>query len=64
MLYQRAIAIIEKTLGPNHAHLTMGLVNYADLLDHLGRGKTAAEVRARAEDLDRRREATQQGVAP
>ncbi len=49
-LYQRALAIREKTLGPEHPKLATSLENYAALLRKLDRTAEAEsmEVRAKA----------------
>jgi Tetratricopeptide repeat len=49
-LYQRALAIREKALGPEHPNVATCLENYASLLRKMGRPEEAAtlEVRARA----------------
>jgi hypothetical protein len=41
-LYQRALRIWEKTLGPKHPHIAIALENYAKLLRELKRAKEAA----------------------
>ena len=48
-LYQRALAILEKALGPEHPHLATGLENYAVLLRAIGRQEEAATMEARAQ---------------
>ena len=47
-LYQRALAILEKSLPPDHPNLATVRENYAGLLDELGRADEAAALRARA----------------
>jgi tetratricopeptide (TPR) repeat protein len=47
-LFKRAMAILEKTLPPDHPHRMRGRENYARLLDQLGRHAEAAELRAQA----------------
>ncbi len=49
-LFKRALAILEKTLGPEHPHLATTLKNYAALLRKLDRTAEAVtmEVRAKA----------------
>ena len=54
-LYQRALAIIEEALPADHPHQAVVRENYATLLDALGRPAEAAELRARAEAIRRRR---------
>ena len=53
LLYQRAIAILEKALPPDHPNLRTGRYNYASLLDQLGRTNEAAVLRARADAASR-----------
>jgi tetratricopeptide (TPR) repeat protein len=50
-LYQRALAIWEKALGPEHPHLATGLENYAVLLRAIGRQEEAATMEARAQAI-------------
>ena len=50
-LYQRALAIWEKALGPEHLHLAKGLQNYAALLRKTGRGSEATKMEARAKEI-------------
>ncbi len=52
-LFQRAIAIIEKALPPNHPNLRTARYNYAGLLDQLGRTNEAAVLRSRADAASR-----------
>ena len=47
-LYQRALAILEKVLGPDHPDVAAVLSNYADLLRATKRGTEAASLEARA----------------
>ncbi len=54
-LYRRALTIIEKRL-PNHPLLAGMLANHAACLDRLGRGREAAEQRARFGAIPQRRE--------
>ncbi len=42
-LYQRALAILEKALGPDHPDLVTGLENYARLLRKTDRKADAAK---------------------
>ena len=48
-LYQRALAINEKALGPDHPDTAATLGNYAILLRALSRGEEAARLEARAQ---------------
>ena len=50
-LYQRAIAILEKALPPDHPHQMQVRENYAHLLDQLGRHAEAAELRVPAQAI-------------
>ncbi len=50
-LYQRALAIAEKALGPDHPHVATALENYAALLRKTGRGNEAAKLEARAKAI-------------
>ena len=50
-LYRRALAIIEKALGPEHPNLATSLENYAALLRKTGRADEAAEMEARAKAI-------------
>ena len=50
-LYQRALAIWEKALGPEHLNVAQSLENYADLLRKTGRADEAAELEARAQAI-------------
>jgi tetratricopeptide (TPR) repeat protein len=54
-LYQRALAIWEQTLGPDHPHLLQARETYAGLLDQLGRHAEATELRAQAQASRSRR---------
>ncbi len=47
-LYLRALAILEKALGPEHPNVASGLENYADLLQKTGRTAEADELEERA----------------
>ena len=49
-LYQRALTLIEHTLGPEHPNMAAALDNYADLLRKMQREAEAetAETRAKA----------------
>jgi tetratricopeptide (TPR) repeat protein len=49
-LFQRALAILEKALGPEHPAVVTSLENYAFFLRNMGRSEEAAplETRARA----------------
>ena len=46
--YQRALAISEKALGPEHPNVARILENYADLLRKLDRNAEAEELEERA----------------
>ena len=50
-LYKRALAIKEKTLGPEHPHVAKALANYAALLRRTGRSTEAAKMEARAKAI-------------
>lgn len=50
-MYQRALAIFEKTLGHDHPTTAASLENYAILLRKLDRHKEANEFDARAEAI-------------
>ena len=50
-LYQRALAILEKSLGPEHPDVAQVLENYADLLRETGRGEEASSMEARAQAI-------------
>ncbi len=50
-LYKRALAIVEKALGPEHPHVATSLENYAALLRKTGRGHEAAKMEARAKAI-------------
>lgn len=50
-LYERSLAMDEKTLGPEHPDLAESLKNYAALLQKMGRGADAAKMDARAEAI-------------
>ena len=47
-LVKRALAILEKTLGPEHPDVGKGLNNLADLYEAMGRQAEAAPLRQRA----------------
>jgi hypothetical protein len=55
-LFKRALAIVKKSLPPDHPHLMVALESHAGLLEELGRGEEAAALRARAEAIHQRRE--------
>jgi tetratricopeptide (TPR) repeat protein len=46
-LYQRALAICEKTLGPDHPSTVLSVRNYAIFLRHRGRAAEAEKLEAR-----------------
>ena len=50
-LYQRSLAIWEKTLGPEHPNVATSLENYAALLDKMGREEEASSMEARAQAI-------------
>ncbi len=50
-LYKRALAIMEKALGPEHPHVATSLENYAALLRDTGRGELATMVELRAKAI-------------
>ncbi len=50
-LYQRALAIVEKALGPDRPDVAQALENYADLLSRMGRDEGAAKLEARAQAI-------------
>ncbi len=50
-LYQRALAIREKALGPEHPDVATSLENYADLLRKTGRVSEATKMEARAKAI-------------
>ncbi len=54
-LYERALAILEKTLGPEHPNLASTLENYSALLREVGRDAEAADMEARAEAIRAKR---------
>ena len=47
-LHKRALAFMEKALGPDHPDLATSLKNYAALLRKTGRATEAAKLEARA----------------
>ncbi len=47
-LYLRALAILEKALGPEHPNVATSLENYADLLRKTDRNAEAEELEDRA----------------
>ena len=49
--YQRALAIWEKALGPEHPHVAASLENYAALLRDTGRGDLATMMELRAKTI-------------
>ncbi len=50
-LYQRALAIVEKALGPEHPTVATALENYAALLRETGHPRDAAIMAARAKAI-------------
>ncbi len=55
-LLARALAILEKSLPPNHPHQVQFRESYAALLDQLGRTDEASELRVQAEVIRQQRE--------
>ena len=55
-LFARALAILEKSLPPNHPHQVQFRESYAALLDQLGRTDEASELRVQAEVIRQQRE--------
>ncbi len=54
-LYQRALAIWEKALGPEHPNVATVLENYAALLRQMNRNSEAAEMEARVKAIRAKR---------
>ncbi len=50
-LYERALATVEKALGPEHPHVATSLENYAALLRETGRDAEATKMEARAKAI-------------
>ncbi len=50
-LYQRALAISEKALGPEHPDVAQSLENYAALLRQTARANEAERMEARAKAI-------------
>lgn len=50
-IYQRALEIREKALGPEHPDVAASLENYADLLRKTNREAQAEELEVRAEAI-------------
>jgi tetratricopeptide (TPR) repeat protein len=50
-LFQRALAIWEKALGPQHPNVATALENCARLLREMKRGAAARELEARAQAI-------------
>ncbi len=50
-LYKRALAIVEKALGPEHPDVAKSLENYAALLRETGRTTEATEMEARTKAI-------------
>ncbi len=50
-LYQRALAIVEKALGPEHPHVATSLENYSALLRQTARADEAERMEARAKAI-------------
>ena len=53
--YKRALAIIEKALGPEHPDVAQSLENYAALLRKTGRDDEAVKLEARAKAIRAKR---------
>ncbi len=49
--YERALAIVEKSLGPEHPDVATSLENYALLLRKISRRAEAAKMNARAKAI-------------
>ena len=47
-LYERALAILEKALGPEHPQVAISLENYASLLRNMGRPEEGVPLESRA----------------
>jgi hypothetical protein len=56
LFFQRALAILDKSLPSDHPNLAVVRENYAPVLDRLGRGDEAAALRAEAVVIRQRRE--------
>ena len=52
LLYARALAILEKTLGQNHVRVGIVLRNMADCCRRLGKYHEAEKLEARAERIE------------
>ncbi|MCH8112183.1 MAG: tetratricopeptide repeat protein [Proteobacteria bacterium] len=50
-LFKRALAIVEKALGPEHPNVATSLENYAELLRNMNRKAEAARMEDRAETI-------------
>ncbi len=50
-LYKRALAIVEKALGPDHPTVAQALENYASLLRETGYPRDAANMATRAKAI-------------
>ena len=61
-LDKRALAIVEKVLGPKHPHVATSLENYADLLRKTNREAEAAKLEARAKAI--RAKHNREGLIP
>jgi tetratricopeptide (TPR) repeat protein len=46
---ERSVRILEKALGARHPDVLVAMTNYADVLEKVGRGKEAREVRGKVE---------------
>ncbi len=54
-LNKRALAILEKALGPEHPYVAQGLENYAALLRNIGHSVEANKMEARAKEIRAKR---------
>jgi tetratricopeptide (TPR) repeat protein len=54
-LYQRALAIWEKTLPPDHPYIALALENYADLLQKMSRIEESEALKERARAIKAKR---------
>ena len=63
-LYQRALAITQKTLGPTHPNLAPILGNYAMLLETTNRSSEAAKLREQTKALGTMSYGGEEGTSP
>jgi hypothetical protein len=61
-LFQRALAIVDKSLPSDHPNLAVIHENYAGLLDALGRSDEAAALRVTAAAIRHRHEQAQRAI--